>query len=128
MISRHHYYTYPGVLRAPDRVRNFRPRRVPQHGEAEILDLLIACAFAMSERQHAKSFSGVTVGLLSPVTAFFDGKTAALQYHFRRALEIAHQRAVLFDGRAAELLRAVERQRTAARTLEHHAFEVDTAP
>src|SRR5262245_38673532 len=116
MISRHHYHAYPGVLRAPDRVRNFRPRRIPHQGEAEKLAVLMTVAFAMSERQHATTISGVSVGLLSPVPALFDGKTAALQYHFRRALDIAHERAAFFHGRAHEFVRAVERQRTATRT------------
>src|SRR5262249_50521351 len=82
----------------------------------------------MPERQRAETFPGVSVGLLSPADALFDRKTAALQYHFRRALEIAHQRVALFHCRAHELVRTVERQRTATGMLAPQRIRLDAAP
>src|SRR4030095_4126075 len=126
-IARDHSHADARVLRASDRVRDFRSRRIPQQREAEKFYLLIAFAFPTPERQHAEPFPGVTVGLLFPVPALFDGKTAALQYHFRSALEIANQSAALLHGRAHELVRAVERQRAATWTLAPNQAEIDAA-
>src|SRR5262249_17605860 len=125
MIARDHYHADARALRASNRVRDFRSRRIPQQREAEKFYLLIAFAIPTPERQHAEPFSGVPVGLLFPGPALFDGKTAALQYHLRRALEIASQRATLFNGRAHELVGTVERQRAATWTLAPKQAEID---
>src|SRR5262245_23236119 len=77
-IARDHQTANASFLGSPDRLRDLPSRRIPKLSESQKLQLFIAFTFPMAERQHSETFSGVTVGLLFPADALFDGKTAAL--------------------------------------------------